>query len=267
MRVFSSDDFKKMARVVVNRFMDGTPLSDGIVKSALDNELNPDQIRNLVQMANTMAHMTLFYNKNDGDKIVEFSPADPKDVMQNVYKDEMPPEEDSCDACSPEKAMDMFGDLSSVVDKIKDMVSNGQSTSVETESTPTSPVKRQMTIIKIRKVAEALDNEKLETAHAYQDELDKVASEFAKLYGPDHGEFEKDALAWRGNAAVPVLNDIRNCLRMERISPAPLTKTARVVDTDDRMLQSLERLMKLASAYEDYCDAKTFLQEKVGGYL
>jgi len=274
MRVYRPEDFKKMARAVVDRsFTSSTPLNDEIVKSALDNELNPDQIKNLVQLANTMAHLTLFDKKDGDDKLVEFDPADPSTVLKDVYKDEEPEVVESV-SDSPERTTDMFGGLTEIADKVKGMLGQdvaGPAEEVVEETAapaePMSPKKRSMIIIKIRKVAEDLNDRKLQSAYEYKEELDKLASEFAKLYGPDYDAFEKDAVSLRGAVATPILADIRQCLRLPGTVDTSHAKLARVVDGNTPEMRSLDTLLKLAEEYSGCSAACTYVQQRYGSVL
>ena len=259
-----------MAKEVVDNYLNSdVPLDDSLAKTAVEEDLNPDQIQNLVQLANSVAHLTLFDNKDDGDKIVEFSPADPDDVLKRVYKGSIPDSGDDVEDAPPpsasDKAMDFFGDFPDLSKKLREIVGGGEPAGEE--SSPASPGRKSMVIIKIRKVAADLKDRELQAAVEYKEELDKLASEFAKLYGPSHSEFEKDALAVRGDAALSVLCDVRECLRMPPIKSAILEKTARVVDTDTPLLTSLDTLIKLSAKHTESRAAYDYLKEKVGGAL
>lgn len=288
MRAIQADEFKKMAQTVVDSYLsESVPLTESLIKSALDNALNPDQIRNLVQLANTMAHLTLFDQKAGDDKIVEFDPADPDVVIKRVYTDGEP-------ACSsgPAEPMrgntDMFGDFDDITEKIRAMLRDeGASPSPTSPTSPpvetpetmpavspspdaVSPQKRQMLIIKIRKVASELETRKHAAAQQYRDELDKLAADFAKLYGPRFEDFEKDALALRGEKAFPIVADIRNCLRMPAV-PADnmvgMSKVARVVDSKTPALRTLDKLIKLADDWSVAAAAYQHIVDEVGDVL
>lgn len=280
MQALREDDFKKMARDVVTEYLGKkTPLSESLVKMSEDMGLNPDQIQNLVQLANSLAHLTLFDNKDGDDKIIEFSPADPESVLKSVYKENpMPESQEACEMESPvSRETDFYGDFPDLASKLKSISSGGIEEKVASimpeadEQEPAagmSPRQQSMAIIKVRKVASELKDKELASAMEYSEELDKLATEFAKLYGPDFNEFEKTALAFRGEMAVPVLSDIRSCLRMadttENIS---FEKKACVVDADTKEIKSLDRLIKLSEDHKDYARAYNHLQQKVGGAL
>lgn len=275
MRVMQPEDFEKMARAVVDGYLENsTPMEKNIIKVALENGLNPDQIKNLVNMSNVMAHMTLF-DKQASDKVVEFEPADPASVLKQIYKtggleEEVVP---SSAGPTPDRISDLFGDISELVDKVKEMAGRPEeepavapegATEPEVE---VSPRKKQMLIIKIRKVASDLNDKKLQCAHEYKEELDKLATEFARLYGPDHTEFEKDAMVVRGMAAMPILADVRRCLRMPELKTASFEKTARVVDSDTPQMKILDKLIKLAKQFEDTSAACRYVEKEFGQCL
>jgi len=282
MRVIRPDEFKKMAQDVVDSYLKrSVPLADGLAKMSLDNALNPEQVKNLVQLANTMAHLTLFDQKNDGDKVVEFDPADPAAVTKQVFVNGEPVTPDAAESSGKDPS-DMFGDLGDILDKVKAVLKgNGESANTCSSSTvpeqesacepapnsETSPAKRQMLIIKIRKVASELENKQYQAAYEYKDELDKLASDFAKLYGADFKNFEKDAFALRGELAVPVIADLRHCLRMPKPTETQFAKTARVVDSKTKEMRSLDKLIKLSDEWQTIDQARSQLQESAGDYL
>jgi hypothetical protein len=280
MRVIRPDEFKKLAQDAVDAFLKrSVPLDDGLAKTALDNALNPEQVKNLVQLANTMAHLTLFDQKNDGDKIVEFDPADPATVIKKVFVNGEPVTPDSSESSASDPS-DMFGDLGDVLDKVKAVLKGSGAAAADTpasteqevateqpQNPEVSPAKRQMLIIKIRKVASELESKQHQAAYEYKDELDKLAADFAKLYGSDFNEFEKDAFALRGELAVPVIADLRHCLRLPRPVESQFVKTARVVDSKTREIRSLDKLIKLSDEWQTLDEARTQLKNGVGEYL
>jgi len=261
MRVLNREDYEKLARDVVTRFVNNKePLVDNLAKLSEDMGLNPDQIRALVQVANTLAHLDLFDRKTDGDKVVSFDPADPKDVLERVYR---VTDDSSCGAESSGSLMDLFGDLPKPSSAFKDI---GTPADTGMGDNP-SPQKQQIMIIKIRKVAEELRHEKMAAAMEYEDSLDKLAAEFASLYGKNFESFEKDAVDVHGADAIPVISDLRKCLRLPEIKFAVFEKRARVVDSDAPEMRTFGRLVSLiehAKACDAGCD---LLKQKFGGVL
>lgn len=281
MRVLREEDFKKLAQEVVDAYLkQAMPLADSAVKVAMDNGLNPDQIKQLVQLANTMAHLSLFDQKNDGDKCVEFEPADPDNVLKKIYVDGEPVEESSGSA-SPSDTTDMFSDFKDIMEKVRSVVDDARSDkppeavagnpecpgSACGAQDSVSPAKQQMIIIKIRKVAADLEDKQHQAGFEYKEELDKLATEFAKLYGPDFEEFEKDAYALRGDSALSVLADLRHCLKLAAAPRGAFVKQARVVDSNTKEMKSLVKLAELAHTWLEYGDALNHLREQAGDLL
>lgn len=65
-----------------------------------------------------------------------------------------------------------------------------------------------------RKLGEALQSKRLGLEFAFEEGVVKLAKEFRKLYSPSFAMFEKDAMVLHGNDALPVLNALREQLRL-----------------------------------------------------
>ena len=262
MRVLNREDYEKLARQAVSQYIDqSVPLTESLVKLSDSMGLNPDQIKSLVSVANTLAHLDLFDRKNDGDKVIEFSPADPKDVLNRVYNGEklMDVQQES----TPPDACDMFGDFPDMLAKEELAPEAGPAE----EAPEAGPRHQQIMIIKIRKVAEELQQRKLAAALTYEETLNKLASDFANLYGPNFTSFEKDAVDVYGGEAVPILSDIRKLLRLPEIKLAVFEKSARLVDTDTHEMRSFGQLKSLAEEAKAYAAGLQLIENKVGGVL
>lgn len=260
-RILLADDYDKLAREIVDRFVkESAPLTDGVTKKAEELELNPDQIKNLVHAANTIAHLALMDQKTNNDKYIEFDPVDPDDVMKNVYIKVIHtstggPMENNTSAMS-----DFFGDLPGKV--------------VPSEQTPATPAednaakpKNSVLIMRIQKAAEDIGNKRDNAAVEYKDQLDKLAADFAKLYGPSFEEFEKDAYDIYGDRAMSLLTDLRHCLRMPVPASRVFEKTARLVDAKTPQMKVFASMIKLAETYGEYCRGLAYLEEQLGNVL
>jgi hypothetical protein len=261
MRVLNREDYEKLARQVVTEFVENSvPLTDSLVKVSDSMGLNPDQIKSLVSVANTLTHLDLFDRKDGDDKVVEFEPADPKAVLSRVYNGE------KLDAVKQElapDACDMFGEF-------PDMLAEKEEAPAEEappEEEAISPRRQQITIIKIRKVAEELKQRKLAAALNYEEEINKLAADFASLYGPNFDNFEKDAIDVHGGDAIPILADLRKLLRKPDIKLAVFEKSARLVDSDTREMKSFGQLKTLAEEAKACAAGLQLLEQKVGGVL
>lgn len=276
MRVLSLDDVEKMAEAVVAEHLDEhTPLDEGLARKASTEGLNPDQVTNLVQLANVLTHLKLFDQKNDGDKIINFEPIDPNLVLKKVYSNTDPEtgisekvivmEGNSSSGDPMRKALDFFGDLpnaSTQMESSESMPCCGESEG------GSHGADHSVAIIRIRKVAEDLRDRREAMAIEYGEELDKLAADFAQLYGPDLVSFEKEAVQVYGTSAADVLSTLRSRLRLPATDYAfPLVKKASVVDTDTPQFDSLRTLMKLAADWLTIQEACDYVQTNFGGVL
>lgn len=272
MRVLQRQDYENLAKEAVARMVnDNVPLSDTLVKVSDDMGLNPDQIKALVQVANTLAHLDLFDRKTDGDKVIDFDPADPDSVVKKVVSGG---EEAECE--EPSSLNDFYGDLPDMTQKDKGE-GEGEGEGLDGVGTPAdvgnldgpdvSPEHRQIMIIKIRKVAEELKQRKITAALNYEEEVDKLAAEFAKLYGPNFEEFEKDAIDTHGADAIPILFDIRERLRLPEIKLAVFEKRARLVDTGTAEMQSFDKLKGFSEDAKACAAGQVLLNNKIGAAL
>lgn len=260
-----------MAHAIVSDFLDNeTSLADGVAKTADSEGLNPDQTKNLVQMSNVIAHLKLFDKKTDGDKNVEFEPVDPDVVMKKIYVEK--PEEKKEEG---EDKVDLspFPDLMRMVQECLDPCTTENSEEKETE--PTSPQKRQIMIIRIRKVAEELENRGLEARYRYTEGVDKLAMEFRKLYGPDYSTFEKEGCELfdsredvKPSQAVSVFRDLRCLLgKAAGVIPAGNVKTACVVDSETPLMKTFAVAIQDSEEAQLCADGVRFLNEKIGALL
>lgn len=271
MRVLRREDYESLAKEAVAKMVNNNvPLSSSLVKIADSMGLNPDQIRALVQVANTLAHLDLFDRKTDGDKVVSFSPADPDVVIREVVTSG----DDAPSPCSDgdSKIQDFFGSIP--VSEPTGVSATDPSALADVGSKVTTdmlrdhePRRQQIMIIKIRKVAEELKQQKLAARIRYEEERDKLASEFASLYGPSFQEFEKDAVDVHGADAIPLLSELRRMLRMPQIKVAVYEKTARLVDSDTPTMRSFSHMKSLAEEEKACAAGLTLLEREVGGVL
>lgn len=262
-RLLNAQDYDKIAQEVVQDFMQQSkPLDESVASKARDMELNPEQIKNLVHAANALTTLAMMDAKTDGDKYVEFEPADAKTVLGKVYASGDKQAEQRTSASPETNNAEFLGDLES--QGLEGCCSNGSDTKDENKTT------KSVLIMRIQKAAEELEHQKLAAAHEYREQLDKLAAEFARLYGPDVREFEKDAFDVHGESALPLIADLRRCLRMDAPQSDKFTKTAsqkRLVDTDTSLFKTFDSMLKLAKEYNDCAAGMAYLKANAGDIL
>lgn len=266
-RVFRSEDYEKLAKHVVNDFIEKeVPLADGVLKVASEMDMGPEHLRNLVQISNKMAHLRLFEKKAD-DKFIEFEPADPRKVLKAMFEKMSTEIEKTAADGGYDHDADFFGEFS---------VPSGETTKEAEIIEPLPekrlehPHKRDISLRTLRKTAEDLDSRKLQAEYEYLGEMDKLAAEFAKLYGPDYAAFEKDALYHYGEVTVPILGDIRSRLRMTEINVGVASgteKIARLVDIETTEMKSLRKLIKFAAEAALCGRGHAYLKQELGDAL
>ncbi|CAM0042647.1 hypothetical protein VPHD148_0274 [Vibrio phage D148] len=79
------EGLKKMAATNVAALKMGTSLNDSITKVAMENELNSDQVKRLVETTNQMAYLSEL--EGHDDRTFEFDVANYDDVMDSIISD------------------------------------------------------------------------------------------------------------------------------------------------------------------------------------
>jgi hypothetical protein len=88
--MLSKSDFEKAAEQIAIKFVSPDceqTLNQLSQKVAMDNNLNPDQIRTMVRLANVSVFGKLFQTKTGGDRNIKFETADPEVVIDAIYDD------------------------------------------------------------------------------------------------------------------------------------------------------------------------------------
>lgn len=80
------DSLKNMAVTLVAGYKtNGTSLNDSITKVAMDNEMNSEQVKRLVETTNQMAYLSELEGQDD--RTFEFEVADYNNILDNLVKD------------------------------------------------------------------------------------------------------------------------------------------------------------------------------------
>ena len=221
MSVLQIADYEKMADEIVSEFIENKKdLNTSILKKAQENEFNSEQIKRLVELSNTKAFLKVFSPEKTGeDKNTEFDVADPNKILKEYFAN--PPEPTKVSHVSTD---DFDLDIPDMMQRIRAGVAEVEEPKTEEKSAELIdsnadisiiPEARMKTVMRLRKVAEELLNRIYESEHDYIDELDKTASEFCKLYGPDYAEAEKIIVLRYGDDEFikHALEDIRKNIR------------------------------------------------------
>lgn len=233
----------QMATEVVSGLMDGgVPLTDGVVKVAQRENLNPEQIKRLVESTNNMTFLHKFNaaEPNAPDRMVEFEPADAQGAIQRML-------DAAKDLMSATNA-NTEGDMPCPMEDLPMTRAGTPEPLPDTEpGVPGEPkVRGTVVIMKLRKTAELLKEKQYQERAALTDAFQKLATAFTRVYGPDFATFEKDAFYHWGEQAIPHLTLLRRALNhpVAEYDHRNMTKMARVVDTSTQEMRLFRQMMK-----------------------
>ena len=207
MPTWNENDYVKRAEEIASQHaVSKKSLNELCEKMARDENMNPNEIRTLVRLANVATFQELFKRKDDGDKMVEFDTGDPEKVISNIV---------SAAGQEPESANIHNDKLSSEIPDQMREVRQGfkfeavPEVKVASDDAPVKPGRTDLVVLNLQKLAENFEVERLIAGRQWEEALDKLAHECRKI--PVHSRdtvlslFEKDALATYGNDIMPEL--------------------------------------------------------------
>jgi len=263
--IFTEQSLEKMAQNVVNRFLtEKVALTEGVTEEAQTNDLNPEQIKRLVEAVNTGTFLHKFNNpESKDDRMVEFETADPNAVMNRLLdgaQQEMT--DDAAPTDDDDGALDMFRDLPATRENVP----------ASAPSAPTQPPAdnrdgmRPSDLLKLRKTAELLREKTYQHQVTYTEGFKKLATLFTKSNGPAFEAFELDAFYKHGEQAIPFLSTLRTCLRLPSVTYdyASFSKVARVLDGKTAEMTQFSSLLRTYGEIIRCSKAEQWLNEKIG---
>lgn len=257
MPTFSRHDIDSMAFTASREFKEGTPLHATIVKLARDNSMNPEQIKRLVEAANTTTFLDSFKEKVGNQRMVEFDVADPTKVIDEALGGP------STSTTSPSISITIS----------VDGPTDGLHDSVDNENIPSSKMSgyqdkvascEELAVIKLardeanlpldtHKKAQLRDSLLTKIAdcnYRAADLADDIALSYRGIYTRDkYAGLELDAIATYGNDALPALQLVRSRLGMDKIA----TKLSPQQDyflSDRHIVEGSKDLTKVADIVE-----------------
>lgn len=243
----TENDYKKLAEAVADDLVQqNLPLNDSITKLAKSMDLNHEQVHRLCEATNNVTFNKMFNakDKTASDRMVEFSVADPSEILGTAIK------EASADSFVKAAAYE----LRPLVDEMH-AVRNPEPqyeerTKVAFELRPESKHSREVDQRTMRKTLSNLQHEKLAADMAYEDGVSDLRDRFRQLYDVvPFGQFEKEAAARFGEAAVAPLNTIRTLMGKPQVNydMDRLTKTAGFIDDTTREMKLLSHIISSQS--------------------
>ena len=205
-------------------FSDGTTLNDSVVKIAQRERLNPEEVKRLVEKANTFATLTLL--KSAADKKAEIFLADPDKVLELTHFSK------SDDAV--EKTASSFFSIPDLrtTERIKDIKLHPGMDKIAASIEKKASARESFIL---SKKIEELNRTKLATEIKVKDSLDFIISEFSKFRSPDFSKFAEEVYTIYGEPSIPVLQKIAKITRDTLCEE--LEKVATIIDDTTPILR------------------------------
>lgn len=216
------EGLKQLAATVVAGFsFNGTSLNDGIIKAASDNNLNPEQIRRLIETSNQMAYLTKMAEATD--RTFEFPVAEYDTVIGHFLTPEGIQKEASSVKKSP---LDIAREVTSGMEKVA-----SASTYTMSESDMMKNLSSQF--YAKREVLEGLEVESYNLADGLRKQAAMVKSDpealkkIAQFCNGDAGKFEEISRLVFGHVKEATASDIRGMDVMSVKSLSEMLDTAK----------------------------------------
>ena len=270
MRNWNESEYVRRAKGLAEaHVISGKSLNDLAEKAAQEDSLTPDEIRTLTRLTNVATFQEKFARKNDGDKIVEFEPGDPEVVIQRIV---------TAAAAPPETANIHNDKLAQEIPDLMREVRFGRkfdepvTEKVAFEETPEKPMRYDMAILCMRKLAEDFEIERLQQGDRWDLTMTKLSTRFksAGRRPPDYVEFMKSAWASFGEDALPELIQLHEDLRLVAPTVPPTEKLAELADrhlvTETPEHTLLTAAVTARHGYTKISRAQAHLKATVPGY-
>ena len=249
----------KLAHQVVDRFLtEKVALTEGVVDTARQENLNPEQIKRLVESVNNLTFLQKFNGTPTGqDRVVEFETANPNAAIQRLL-------EDAKTECNPSPDATKTGSCEELP-----FTRAGLPEALPEEKTAAAPETRSpdksLTVLKLRKTAELLGEQKYQARIGLTETLEALATRFTRTGGVTFHTFEKDAFYKWGDTAGPYLQLLRQSLRLPtaEYDYSTMSKVARIIDSNTPEMQQLQKLMQYHRDIEQLENG----QQKIADYL
>jgi hypothetical protein len=255
---FDETTLEKRATAVVDRFLrEKVALTDGVVAAAQEENLNPEQLKRLVEAVNNMAFLKKFEGAPDRMNASEFEPASADAALQQLV-DQAGAESDGAELPGQPTAVDNGSNgQNSGINTADDLVAAlpmtrpGESPLPPPTQQPPpaeSPVSGAKMAMRLEKTAEQLRDARLQAQYRFTDEFQRLATYFTRSDAPPFEAFEQDALYKWGAVAIPHLGALRAVLRKSpaEYDPTVNTKVARIIDSRTPAMGSFQALLEEA---------------------
>ena len=217
---FSRHDIDSLAFKAVKDFNSGKTLHNSIVKLAKDNSMNPEQIKRLVESANTSAFLDQFNSKTGSDRMVEFDVADPSKVIHEALGSSSAPSTGSGTSITITITADQDSSLASdVADEVRSQPQDKVASYSSEQGFFLHPENKELSYHAKLQAKESMLTKIASCNYQAEDLADSIYDTFKGMYTRQkYASFELDALSVYGNQAIPGLQMVRSRLGMDKIA-------------------------------------------------
>jgi hypothetical protein len=233
-------------------------------KFATENQLNPEEIRTLVRLANVATFQELFKRKDGGDKMIEFDTGDPETVIRNMI----------ASSSEPPQTANIHNDklAGEVPDQMKEK-RLGQKFDAAPEEEKVAeysekPAREDIVVMNLRKLASEFTIAKLTAGNQWEEKLATLTQTFKRApgYGPKFSEFEKHAWAEFGSEAAPEMAVLYEELRITR--PPPMQEKiahlqGRFINDESPELELLKQAYEARLTYQKMAGALEWVDKNM----
>lgn len=261
-----SDYVKRAGDIAQQHVVSKKSINDLASKVAQEEALNPEEIRTLVRLSNVAVFQELFKAQDTAkapDRMVEFETGDPEAVVRRLVEE----------AQMPAQTANIHNDK--LAGEVPDMMADVRrgfkletpaAEKVAHEDVPERPMRRDMAILALRKLASEFEVERYAAGHRWEDKLAALTRTFRRLNGPDFSAFEKDAFASFGEDVRPELEALVHDTRLKFALTGP-EKVAHLMDRhvveDSTELTLLKEALEARREYVRFDNALKWVERNL----
>lgn len=253
MTLTSREDYEKLACMAIDKFKEGTPLNESIADISADHELNPEQIKRLIEVTNTGAFLDLFKGMQGSDRMVEFDVADPSKIME-LFHSKMGPRISKkttivITKTEPGDSPDI-GFFDDIADSNRSFPEPAPSAPAEVVVKEKTAEDRYMAREYVAVLVDKLQDKIASAEYGMDDIASAIAGNFRDIYSREmYPEYVKHAFITHGPEAVYAIRHVSAKLGLNTNIPAPSEDSVKTAA--DRTLVKKTKTLDLVAAYLD----------------
>lgn len=204
--MLTKSDFEKAAEKIASQFVAPEceqTLNQLSQKVASDNNLNPDQIRTMVRLANVSVFGKLFQTKTGSDRDIKFEPGDAEVVIDALYDDAKSLKVGGSVKTAYDRTMDYYGDVYAV-EQVKEASFAASGDVRDTKPRYSKPE----LAMQLKRAADRFDMEGKQASQRWKMAMETAVSCYRKTHGLKLAEafptFEANVLSANADVAPEV---------------------------------------------------------------